>query len=198
MRFWFRLITTFDEVPPLSARVCRIDKLPRHRKHRLREINGVDLKRVPPKSRPATLHGEELTTCVDRLYVSRGSQGLRRPRFSFFRFTCQTAWDARTLKCRNPISGHARDFAKQPPSAGTDRYSLLSVKSFRGAGSLPEQRRARCGGYIGQPPEQCQPGILSFFHRIVTGPTDALFQQHSRSGTVLQYPKPGGHLRALT
>src|SRR5262249_6896530 len=107
-------------------------------KHRVCEIYGVDLKRVPPKSRPAALHGEESTTCVVNPRMSRGSQGLRRPRFSFFRFTCQTAWG------RNPVSGHARVLAKQPLSAGTDRYSLLSVKSFRDAASLAEHRRARC------------------------------------------------------
>ena len=49
----FRLITTFDEVPPKLSRVllrpgdlCIAVAAPH------REIYGVDLKRVPPKSRP--------------------------------------------------------------------------------------------------------------------------------------------------
>jgi hypothetical protein len=48
---------------------------------------GVDLKRRPPKSRP--------TASPRRIAPPRkgGPQGLRRPRFSFFRFTCQTARD---------------------------------------------------------------------------------------------------------
>jgi hypothetical protein len=100
--------------------------------------------------------------------VSRGSQGLRRPRFSFFRFTCQTAWG------RNPVPGHARGFAKQPLSVGTDRYSLLSVKASAARPRCRAAPRPVCR-YIGRPLEQCQPGILSFFHRIVTGPTDGRF-----------------------
>jgi len=50
----FRLITTFDEVPPIFPRArARPGNLHRLNVHRLREIYGVDLKRVPPKSRPA-------------------------------------------------------------------------------------------------------------------------------------------------
>ena len=67
---------TFDEVPPSSS--ARL----------LARITGVDLKRRPPKSRPAAP--------PSKTHVSargRGPQGLRRPRFSFFRFTCQTARD---------------------------------------------------------------------------------------------------------
>jgi len=51
----FRLITTFDEVPPklsralrMPQRFCTARTFPRHH-----EFFGVDLKRVPPKSRPA-------------------------------------------------------------------------------------------------------------------------------------------------
>jgi hypothetical protein len=47
---------------------------------------GVDLKRRPPKSRPDRTTGPETAPAV-----GDGPQGLRRPRFSFFRFTCQTA-----------------------------------------------------------------------------------------------------------
>jgi hypothetical protein len=69
-----RLVTTFDEVPPTSS--ARL----------LARITGVDLKRVPPKSRPAA-------PCKGFPAHGDGPQGLRRPRFSFFRFTCQTARD---------------------------------------------------------------------------------------------------------
>ncbi len=46
--------------------------------------HSVDLKRVPPKSRPTALS-------KDCSFAKSGPQGLRRPRFSFFRFTCQRA-----------------------------------------------------------------------------------------------------------
>jgi hypothetical protein len=48
---------------------------------------GVDLKRRPPKSRPTALLWRIASP------PKGGPQGLRRPRFSFFRFTCQTARD---------------------------------------------------------------------------------------------------------
>jgi len=51
----FRLITTFDEVPPQFPRArARPDEFAfAAASARVREIYGVDLKRVPPKSRPA-------------------------------------------------------------------------------------------------------------------------------------------------
>jgi len=69
----------FDEVPlcPLQrSTACATGHLCEH---------SVDLKRVPPKSLPDRTFRE--------IAFRRGSgpQGLRRPRFSFFRFTCQTA-----------------------------------------------------------------------------------------------------------
>src|SRR5262249_9542105 len=74
---------TFDEVPPTSS--ARL----------LARITGVDLKRVPPKSRPAA---------AARRFPRPGDgpQGLRRPRFSFFRFTCQTARDRVAPLSRTP------------------------------------------------------------------------------------------------
>jgi hypothetical protein len=51
-----------------------------------RHDHSVDLKRRPPKSLPTVLREQ----FPDR---ESGPQGLRRPRFSFFRFTCQTTRD---------------------------------------------------------------------------------------------------------
>ena len=48
---------------------------------------GVDLKRRPPKSRPTAFPWRIASP------PESGPQGLRRPRFSFFLFTCQTARD---------------------------------------------------------------------------------------------------------
>ena len=52
--------------------------------------HGVTFKRVPPKSCP-TEQSAKLSHCR-----KRGPQGLRRPRFSFFLFSCQTARGLRT------------------------------------------------------------------------------------------------------
>jgi len=50
----FRLITTFDEVPPQFPRASALRRVCiAAASARVREIYGVDLKRVPPKSRPA-------------------------------------------------------------------------------------------------------------------------------------------------
>jgi hypothetical protein len=91
-----RLVTTFDEVPPSSSA------------RSLARMTGVDLKRVPPKSRPAA-------PCKGFPAHGDGPQGLRRPRFSFFRFTCQTA----------------RDRMAPPPEAGRGRSSLLPTEIGR-------------------------------------------------------------------
>ena len=90
----------------------------------------VPKKRVPPKSRPAA-------SFRDRSLPRRGPQGLRRPRFSFFRFTCQTARRSRGP----PLSGEPR---KPPKLQAADRNRRLvtpMVRSFAGAPS----RRKRGG-----------------------------------------------------
>jgi hypothetical protein len=81
----FRLITTFDEVPP-SPRYDRYGAAyaAPHLPHR---GIGVDLKRVPPKSRPtASAPGsiQKIFRSQDQPLAGSGPQGLRRPRFSFF------------------------------------------------------------------------------------------------------------------
>src|SRR5262245_9984077 len=68
MRTSIRLITTFDEVPRLDRARARTE--------------GVDLKRKTAEVSSGHL------ACSRKLC---GPQGLRRPRFSFFRFTFQTA-----------------------------------------------------------------------------------------------------------
>ncbi len=70
-----RLITTFDEVPPYLSPAIHIA-----------DDDGVTFKTCTAEVfRPAS------TTQKPKFSSIRDSQGLRRPRFSFFIFTCQTA-----------------------------------------------------------------------------------------------------------
>ena len=98
---------------------------------------------------------------------NRDSQGLRRPRFSFFIFTCQTARGPKTplpLLGVFPIAGRVPLWS--PPSPGAFRRphstandnrwlsavdSLILVRSFTGTktclGQGPRQRRAQWAVY---------------------------------------------------
>jgi hypothetical protein len=75
---------------------------------------GVDLKRRPPKSRPTAFPWRIASP------PEGGPQGLRRPRFSFFRFTCQTARDD-----GSPILGRTegRRSYKLPTEIGSGQAS---------------------------------------------------------------------------
>jgi hypothetical protein len=97
-----------------------------------------------------------------KLSSDRDSQGLRRPRFSFFIFTCQTA---RGPKPHSPITGSApflepyfpKEVLRRPhPTANDNRLSpavdsLISMRSFTGTrtclGRGPKQRRAQWAVY---------------------------------------------------
>src|SRR6195256_6471293 len=75
-----RLITTFDEVPPYLSPAIHIA-----------DDDGVTFKTCTAEVfRPAS------TTQKPKSSSIRDSQGLRRPRFSFFIFTCQTARGPKT------------------------------------------------------------------------------------------------------
>jgi hypothetical protein len=121
--------------------------------------------------------------------MARGSQGLRRPRFSFFRFTYQTA------QGRNPTPGHARSFSEQPPPTRADDISLLSVRSFR-TRRAAGRRRVVCR-YICWLPVQCQPGIFKFFHQFVTGRARGHFLSISQSVRLRRVDRRRGRSRPL-
>jgi len=63
-----------------------------------------------------------------------GPQGLRRPRFSFFRYTCQTARDQ-----EDPLSETPESRRSPKPPTETGCLVTLSVRSFAGA---PSRRKA--------------------------------------------------------
>ena len=104
---------------------------------------------------------------------NRGPQGLRRPRFSFFIFTCQTARGSKT-PLPSPgasISGillpAGRSF--DPHSTANDNRllsavdSLILMRSFTGTtpclGQGPKQRRAQWPVY--KPPRSALSTVLS-------------------------------------
>src|SRR6476646_795413 len=64
-----------------------------------------------------------------------GPQGLRRPRFSFFRFTCQTAREP--WRSPFPVKPGSRRSPNLPTEIG--RLVTVSVRSFAGA---PSRRKA--------------------------------------------------------
>ena len=84
------------------------------------------------------------------VFVSRDPQGLRRPRFSFFIFTCQTARDP---KAPLPWPGGPETLLRRQMT--TDLHRLLIHSSKRGASRArkhalacgPMQRRAQWSGY---------------------------------------------------
>jgi hypothetical protein len=108
-----RLITTFDEVPLFSCA------------HALHTIEICDLHRIPASPAPRRLHENSVDLKRKTAEVSSGRflskvalragsspQGLRRPRFSFFLFTCQTArnHDSPTRqRTGGPSKPHASD-----------------------------------------------------------------------------------------
>jgi hypothetical protein len=92
---------------------------------------------------------------------NRDSQGLRRPRFSFFIFTCQTARGPKTpvpIAWRVPLwSPPSPGAFRRPHSTANDNRwlsavdSLILVRSFTGTktclGQGPRQRRAQWAVY---------------------------------------------------
>jgi len=125
-----------------------------HRLHVRRfHEQGVDQKRRPPKSlsdRTSTPDKPKRGQAQDQ---RRSPQGLRRPRFSFFQFTCQTA---REQAC-SPTQWQAKGPSKHQSSRQqSEALSHWSVRSFEGASS-----RRQAGGdavcrYIGFARGRCQ------------------------------------------
>ena len=119
-------------------------------------------KRVPPKSFVQSRFTKT------QGFHDRDSQGLRRPRFSFFIFTCQTARDP---KAPLPWPGGPKTpFRRQMT---TDLRRLLIHSSKRGASRArkhalacgPMQRRAQWSGY--RRPRTSLSTVLSTNRRII-------------------------------
>src|SRR5690242_18976883 len=86
-----------------------------------------------------------------RLQRDRGPQGLRRLRFSFFLFTCQTAREQVPPTLRRTEEPTK---LRHPRTAGW-RFTV-PVRSFRGASSRRNAVAGADGSYIGGDPIRCQ------------------------------------------
>src|SRR5205085_9240979 len=88
-----------------------------------------------------------------------GPQGLRRPRFSFFRFTCQTA--RKPWRFPFPMAGKS----SKPKSSDRNRTTgHLISEELRRRAIAPESGAARrCGGFIWATPSPCQHQIRANF-----------------------------------
>jgi hypothetical protein len=109
-----------------------------------------------------------LNTKEPKFSSNRDSQGLRRPRFSFFIFTCQTA---RGPKAPLPSLGV---FRRPHSTANDNRHlsavdSLILMRSFTGAtrclGQGPKQRRAQWPGYSPAQSSLSTPVVNKSSHR---------------------------------
>ena len=112
-----RLITTFDEVPPYISPTIHIA-----------DDDGVTYVNVYRRSLSSSLN-----TSILAYSSNRDSQGLRRPRFSFFIFTCQTARDR-----LDPIPPLLEGSRRSHPTTNNNRLlsaveSLIVMRSLRGA-----------------------------------------------------------------
>ena len=91
-----RLITTFDEVPPYLSTAIHIAADTILRKVSSSQNHGVTYVNVYRRSLSSSLDPLKIQILLKpRSSHDRDSQGLRRPRFSFFILTCQTARSAR-------------------------------------------------------------------------------------------------------
>jgi hypothetical protein len=126
--------------------------------------DGVTFKRVPPKSfvRPRKPESRSLQ-------IFRDPQGLRRPRFSFFIFTCQTARGSKTpLPLAGSLSSSPKRskeaFRRSHSTTNDNRFppavdSLISVRSLQArTNALAEGQciAALSGRFISPPHRRCQ------------------------------------------
>jgi hypothetical protein len=154
-----------------------------------RNDKGVDLKRRPPKSRPAASPSK--ACALDR---ERGAQGLRRPRFSFFRFTCQTAWD----QAVPPSGANRRAVEARGLRLSSGAYSPNISEELRRRAVAPRRRRAEFAVYrdpncqMSTPrqrqnrPSQCNRATAIFLNDIggLAGVPHAVLRPHSSAPLV--------------
>ena len=125
-------------------------------KPKSRKTHSVDLKRRPPKSLPWPLSCGKSPSLSTPAFSVRGSgpQGLRRPRFSFFRFTCQTP---RNLAAPSPANARAAETPRirhgHKIMAGCS-FTVNSEGLRRRA--IAPKRAARREVYIGFRSRHCQ------------------------------------------
>ena len=155
-RTFSRLVTTFDEVPPSSCAHDHAYGLHRTHGHRQHDI-GVDLKRRPPKSRPAAFPFRRSASFEADL-SGTSSRSRKRPARtppSTFLFL-----PIHLSNSPEPWQSHSRQAGKTVETPclrlRSEALSPLSVRSFEGAQSRRQADDAPYPRYIVVRGPSCQ------------------------------------------
>ncbi len=125
--------------------------------------NGVDLKRVPPKSRPtATAPGSILGL------IPRWKRPARTPPSTFLFLPIHLSnspgpQGSLSLRTSRNLPEPAGEPSKPPPPT-TDRRLVTVISEELRRRVIAPSGGAPCGGYIGGGPEPCQPCLCRFCH----------------------------------
>jgi hypothetical protein len=113
---------------------------------------GVDLKRVPPKSRPATRH---------KITIRDGTRTRAARKDSAVHVSLSSDSPIKQPGASHPLPGRTRELAKQLPPTQVGDKSPESEELRRHA--IPPSGGAPCVGYICSTAGYCQPRIVEFF-----------------------------------
>ena len=124
--------------------------------------DGVTYVNVYRRSLSSSLYSRK-----PRVFVSRDSQGLRRPRFSFFIFTCQTARGPKTPlpSLEGSLNPHSTANDNRLVSAVDSLILVRSLQARKLALAKGQDSAALSGRFISRPNRPCQP-VLSTNRRI--------------------------------
>jgi hypothetical protein len=119
--------------------------------------NGVDLKRVPPKSRPAaTAPGPILGS------IPRWKRPARTPPSTFLFLPIHLSNSPGPLRIPSPRTSRRAAEATAPDITSRRLVTVISEELRRRA--IAPSSGAPCGGYIGRGPEPCQHFLIRFCH----------------------------------
>ena len=152
----------------------------------------------PCKKRSAAEVFRPVSQQQNRSFVMRDPQGLRRPRFSFFIFTCQTARDPKNPNSRSllPTTNNNRQLSAAD--------SLIVVRSFKGTTPCldlgQDSAAPEWAGY--RPAQRTLSTVLSTNRRNICKPTfwritpdfsgfNAVLEPHSCDVLLMKYATKG-------
>jgi len=146
-----RPITTFDEVPPASCGCDGARDLHRAHDRRRHEI-GVDLKRRPPKSRPAAVRSR--TMPLARQNLDRTSRRAGTPPSTFLFLPIHLSNSPGPRQSHSPANRRAVE--DRGVRLGSEAWSPTVSEELRRHAVAPRRRRAELTQYIGFQPPKCQ------------------------------------------
>jgi hypothetical protein len=146
-----RPITTFDEVPPASCGCDGARDLHRAHDRRRHEI-GVDLKRRPPKSRPAAARSRSMP--LARQNLDRTSRRAGTPPSTFLFLPIHLSNSPGPRRSHSPANRRAVE--NRGVRLGSEAWSPTVSEELRRHAVAPRRRRAELTQYIGFRPPKCQ------------------------------------------